>query len=83
MVLSLLSVAGADAPATLSTDTATSVAGVASDAARSLGLQVRRRSALVTTKTDEKPMAAAPIIGLSVMPQGVSAPAATGMQIAL
>ena len=80
MVGSLLSVAGAGAPATLSTDTAT---GVASDAARPLGLQVRRRSALLTTKTELKPMAAAPIIGLSVTPQGESTPAATGMQMAL
>ncbi len=83
MVGSLLSVAGAGAPATLSTDTATWVAGIASDAARPLGLQVRRRSALLTTKTELKPMAAAPIIGLSVTPQGESTPAATGMQMAL
>ena len=79
----MVSVADAGAPATLSTDTATSAAGVASDAARSLGFQVRRRSALLTTKTDEKPMAAAPIIGFSVTPQGESTPAATGMQMAL
>ena len=76
MVGSFLSAVSTD---TLSISTAAGSAGVAC----SLGRQVRRRSALLTTKTDEKPMAAAPIIGLSVTPQGDSAPAATGMQMAL
>ena len=65
------------------TATAGAAAGVASLPLRSDGFQVRRRSALPTTKTDEKPMAAAPIMGLSVMPQGTSTPAATGMQMEL
>ena len=47
------------------------------------GFQVRRRRALVTTKTELKPIAAAPIIGFRVTPHGESAPAATGMQMAL
>ena len=68
----------------LDVSTFTSVAaGVATSVLTSLGFQVRRRSAFVTTKTELKPMAAAPIIGFSVTPHGDSTPAATGMQMAL
>ena len=74
--------APASAPVSV-TVTAGAAAGVAPLPLRSDGFQVRRRSALPTTKTDEKPMAAAPIMGLSVMPQGTSTPAATGMQMEL
>ena len=47
------------------------------------GFQARRRRALVTTKMLLQLMAAAAISGVSVMPRGVRAPAATGMQITL
>ena len=58
-------------------------AGATAGARSGAGLQARRRRALVTTKTDEKPIAAAPIMGLSVTPTPARAPAATGMQTAL
>ena len=60
-----------------------SVAGTAAAMRRALGFQEKSRSALLTTNTDEKPMAAAAIMGLSVIPSGESTPMATGMQIAL
>ena len=41
------------------------------------------RSALVTTQTLERLMAAEAIIGFSVMPIPVNTPAASGMQMAL
>ena len=51
---------------------------------RSPALKKRRRSALDTTHTDERLIAAAPIIGLSLMPNGThSAPAAIGMPMQL
>ena len=48
-----------------------------------LGSHPKSLRALVTTNTDEKPMAAAPIIGFRLTPQGESTPMATGMQIEL
>ena len=46
--------------------------------------RARRRRAFVTTDTEEKLMAAAPIMGFNFRPRGIkSAPAATGMQTAL
>ena len=49
-----------------------------------VALKKRRRSAFETTQTDERLIAAAPIIGLSLMPNGThSRPAAIGMPMQL
>lgn len=48
------------------------------------GLNLLRRRALVTTVTDEKPIAPAASMGFSRMPKnGKSTPAATGIRITL
>ena len=47
------------------------------------GSKALSRSALVTTQTLERLMAAEAIIGFSVMPIPVNTPAASGMQMAL